>query len=380
VRVPKDRRSFSLKLHRHKAKLTLLNRPAGLYELAVDGIPQSIVSVVDPRRLEYPYVRHIARVLDAAAPAGSPLRVVHLGAGALTLPRYVQVTRPGSPQIVVEFEPELYDAVVTTLPLPEGSDVRALFGDARALADAPVRRDSADSGDAQVVGAGDVTAGAPAGGAADSTRAVGWARAAGSAGATGSASAAGSAGATRSASTAGSANAADSASAAGSAGAAGSEGGAGDGSGAGSSSEWIDAEFTVVDLWDAAVIRQHVASLEFYRSVAARSLRGGIVAVNLFDGSPFDYARRQAATLRLVFENVAVVLDFDPDDPEGPLGNVLVFGSDDSLSVITHPQLLGAPHPHVLHGERLSTWIDGATPMTDADGSDSPDPDDPKWD
>jgi hypothetical protein len=298
VRVPKDRRSFSLKLDRHKAKLTLLDRGTALYELAVDGIPQSIVSLSDPRRLEYPYVRHIARVIDAAAPAGSPLRSVHLGAGALTLPRYVQATRPGSPQIVVEFEPALYDAVVTTLPLPEGSAVRVLFGDARQLADEPLPSDP----------------------------------------------------------------------------------GAGNAVESGFESGWVDAEFTVVDLWDAAVIRRHVASLEFYRRVAARSAAGGVVAVNLFDGSPFDYARRQAATLRLVFEHVAVVIDFDPDDHDGPLGNVLVLASDRSLSVVTHPQLLGAPHPHVLHGDHLTSWIDDASAMTDADGTDSPDPDDPKWD
>ncbi|MDO9395631.1 MAG: fused MFS/spermidine synthase [Herbiconiux sp.] len=129
------RSSFSLELSRHRAKLVLTDRRTESYELSVGGIPQSTVSLRFPELLDYPYVRHIARVIDAAAPPGEPLRLVHLGAGALTLPRYAAATRPGSPQLVVEFEPALYEAVVAALPLPAGSDIRMLAGDARALAE-----------------------------------------------------------------------------------------------------------------------------------------------------------------------------------------------------------------------------------------------------
>jgi hypothetical protein len=101
-----------------EATLIESRKRAGRFELSVDGIPQSVVSMTDPTKLKYAYIRHIARALDAAAEAGAPLFTVHLGAGALTLARYVEATRPGSPQLVVEFEPALYAAVIAELARP----------------------------------------------------------------------------------------------------------------------------------------------------------------------------------------------------------------------------------------------------------------------
>ncbi len=135
MRVLADRRSFTLDLGHHVAELVLYYRRSQSYELIVGGIPQSRVSLAYPELLDYPYVRHIARMLDAAAPAGAPLRTVHLGAGALTLPRYLAATRPGSPQLVVEYERALGEAVLAALPLPDGADVTMLWGDARSLAE-----------------------------------------------------------------------------------------------------------------------------------------------------------------------------------------------------------------------------------------------------
>jgi hypothetical protein len=66
--------------------------------LLVEGTPQSHVDLDDPAHLEFEYVRRMGHVLDLAADEGRPLDVVHLGGGALTLPRYVAVTRPGSRQ------------------------------------------------------------------------------------------------------------------------------------------------------------------------------------------------------------------------------------------------------------------------------------------
>ena len=60
-----------------------------------------------------------------------PLTAVHLGAGALTIPRYVEATRPGSRQQVIELEPALWDLVREQLPLPRGGSIRVRIGDAR---------------------------------------------------------------------------------------------------------------------------------------------------------------------------------------------------------------------------------------------------------
>ena len=98
--------------------------------LLIDGVPQSHVDLEDPGYLDFEYVRRIGHVIDAAAPAGQPLRVLHLGAGALTLARYVAATRPGSPQLAVEVDAALVDLIRQQLPLD--AKVRVRVGDARA--------------------------------------------------------------------------------------------------------------------------------------------------------------------------------------------------------------------------------------------------------
>src|SRR3954463_10180574 len=103
----------------------------GSWELHLDGVPQSHVDLVDPTHLEFEYVRRMGHVLDLAAEPGRALDVVHLGGGALTLPRYVAVTRPGSRQRVVELDEALTDLVRRELPLPRGARVRVRAADAR---------------------------------------------------------------------------------------------------------------------------------------------------------------------------------------------------------------------------------------------------------
>jgi spermidine synthase len=77
-------------------------------------------------------------VLDTLPPG--PLAVTHLGGGALTLPRYLQASRPGSPQIVLEPDAELTELVRSRLPLPRGHRIRVRLVEGRAglaeLADA----------------------------------------------------------------------------------------------------------------------------------------------------------------------------------------------------------------------------------------------------
>lgn len=99
------------------------------WTLLVDGVAQSYVDLADPGYLEFEYVRRMASVVDAAAPRGVRLRVLHLGAGAMTLPRYVAATRPGSPQRVVDRDGDLLALVTRLLPPP--AEVTTATGDAR---------------------------------------------------------------------------------------------------------------------------------------------------------------------------------------------------------------------------------------------------------
>jgi spermidine synthase len=104
---------------------------AGGWELDVDGTPQSHVDLDDPTHLHFEYIARMGAVIDQLRMPGQPLTAVHLGAGALTLPRYVEATRPGSRQQVVEIEPALIELVRAHLPLPRGASIRTRIGDAR---------------------------------------------------------------------------------------------------------------------------------------------------------------------------------------------------------------------------------------------------------
>jgi len=104
--------------------------------LTVDGAPQSYVDLDAPEHLEFEYARRLGHVLDTAAAPGRPLDVLHLGGGALTLPRYVAATRPGSRQHVVEADGGLLDLVLEHLPLPAAADITPHHTDARAWLEA----------------------------------------------------------------------------------------------------------------------------------------------------------------------------------------------------------------------------------------------------
>ncbi|AXK37344.1 spermidine synthase-like protein [Streptomyces armeniacus] len=111
-----------------------VDRPRA-FLLTVDGAPQSYVDLDDPLHLEFEYARRLGHVLDLAEPEG-PLDVLHLGGGALTLPRYAAAARPGSRQRVVDSDRALLAFVACRLPLPPGSGVMLEAADARTVLDA----------------------------------------------------------------------------------------------------------------------------------------------------------------------------------------------------------------------------------------------------
>ncbi|MEV5610002.1 fused MFS/spermidine synthase [Streptomyces sp. NPDC052225] len=125
--------------------------------LTVDGAPQSYVDLDEPTHLEFEYARRLGHVLDSVAEDGWPLDVLHLGGGALTLPRYVAATRPGSRQQVVDADRGLLALVGEHLPLPAGAGVDVHGADARAWLEA-APADSADVLVADVFGGSRVPA------------------------------------------------------------------------------------------------------------------------------------------------------------------------------------------------------------------------------
>lgn len=107
----------------------------GAWILSIGGAEQSHVNLANPDEVFYEYLARIANHLAVLKPDGAPLRLLHLGAGALTLARWAQLRYPGSEQVAVDIERELMDFVLEQLPLPPGTDLRPLVADARAVLD-----------------------------------------------------------------------------------------------------------------------------------------------------------------------------------------------------------------------------------------------------
>lgn len=251
----------------------------GSYTLVVDGTPQSHVDLDDPSRLFFEYVQRIGHVIDEWGDPGEPMTALHLGAGALTLPRYIEATRPGSRQQVIELDEQLIAFVREHLPLPKKASIRVRYGDARdTLGRLPAALHSA-------------------------------------------------------------------------------------------------VDLVVVDVFSGARIPAHVTSLEFYTEVRRFLAPGGIVAVNIADGPGLAFARGQAATLRMAFDDVAALAE------TGILkgrrfGNVVLIASTSALPLDWMPRLMArGPHPAtVTSGRDLVNWIAGAPIVTDATAVRSPAP------
>ena len=103
----------------------------GAIQLLVDGTPQSHVNLRDPSEVFFEYVRRIAHAIDLFHTPGQPISALHLGGGAFTLPRYIEATRPGSRQQVIELESALVELVREAAPLPKRASIRVRHGDAR---------------------------------------------------------------------------------------------------------------------------------------------------------------------------------------------------------------------------------------------------------
>lgn len=93
--------------------------------IVVDGHPQSHVDPADPGLLVFEYVQLLALVVSLLRPAApTPVRATHVGGAGLTLARWIQHTRPGSSQIVLEPDAALTTLVRERLPLPRGHRIR----------------------------------------------------------------------------------------------------------------------------------------------------------------------------------------------------------------------------------------------------------------
>ncbi|MFT4295033.1 MAG: fused MFS/spermidine synthase [Micropruina sp.] len=126
----------------------------GAFLVRTGSSQQSWVDPDDPLRLEFEYVQRIAEALRVTVlrrAADVRLRVVHLGGGGMTLPRWLAAVRPGTAQLVCEPDAELLDEVRRKLPLGRHSGIKVRPVDGRSgIAAMP-----ADYADALIVDAFD---------------------------------------------------------------------------------------------------------------------------------------------------------------------------------------------------------------------------------
>lgn len=90
--------------------------------LVLDRLRNSYVDLEDPTYLEFRYIELIADIIEVEAIEG-PLDVVSIGGGGFTIPGYIEHTRPGSNNVVLEIDAELVEIGYEELALTDDIDV-----------------------------------------------------------------------------------------------------------------------------------------------------------------------------------------------------------------------------------------------------------------
>lgn len=106
------------------------NRPGGR-TLHLDTLRHSYVDLNDPLHLEFAYTRAFGGVVDAMRVPGQPVRALHVGGGGATMPRYVDATRPGSDNLIVEIDEGVVKLVREQFGLVTGNGIEVEIGDGR---------------------------------------------------------------------------------------------------------------------------------------------------------------------------------------------------------------------------------------------------------
>lgn len=111
---------------------TDLDNPS-LRFLWLDTLRHGAVDLDDPTHLEFRYIRLIAAVIDSTT--AGPIDALHLGGGAFSVPMWVEATRPGSYNHVLEIDDVLLDIARDELGFVTGPRMQVTIGDGRLALD-----------------------------------------------------------------------------------------------------------------------------------------------------------------------------------------------------------------------------------------------------
>ena len=102
----------------------------GAFILDINGVPSSHLVPDEPRALEFEYMRWIAVAMENLAPGR---RLLHLGGGGCSLPRYFADLWPDSHNTVVELDAKLAELIRELADIPSAPRVKIRAGEARAV-------------------------------------------------------------------------------------------------------------------------------------------------------------------------------------------------------------------------------------------------------
>ena len=125
-------------------------------------------------------------------------------------------------------------------------------------------------------------------------------------------------------------------------------------------------DLVIGDAFGGQAVPWHLTTQEFIRQVKATLAEGGIYAINLIDYPPLGFARAEAATLRTVFAEVAVIAPAARiDRVEG--GNFVLVASDAPIdaAAIREANAARGDTDEVATGARLDAFIGSAPVLTD---------------
>jgi spermidine synthase len=102
-----------------------------LVTLYLDQLTHSCSNPVNPRHLQYRYIRSYKEIVEWQAPKRKSFRTLFIGGGGYTFPRFVEATFPESEIDVVEIDPAVTRVSQDYLGLGRDSRIRTFNEDAR---------------------------------------------------------------------------------------------------------------------------------------------------------------------------------------------------------------------------------------------------------
>jgi hypothetical protein len=111
----------------------------GEWNLTINKSLHSSLDVSDPTNLPLYYAKKLGSIIETLFSTKEKLSILHLGAGALSIARYIDATRPGSSQVAVEIEDGLVDFVESTLPFNKTGAVDVIVGDGRGVVESRIK-------------------------------------------------------------------------------------------------------------------------------------------------------------------------------------------------------------------------------------------------